>query len=152
MDRFDQLRGAKAQEMWCIFKPFATMQMAKTAKSEGRQNGLSSQRHCTSPGIKPALPAHPREIRDFCRQSASFMSPTPDFTSAPHPDVSERFDISPLRQTFKRGVDDITGWKCLAAECHRQKHGNFHLVSSGLKSFIQHCLKPYDLVTNGHSS
>nr|WP_319383560.1 hypothetical protein [uncultured Roseibium sp.] len=45
MDRFDQLRGAKAQEMWFIFKPFATMQMAKTAKSEGRQNGFTSQRH-----------------------------------------------------------------------------------------------------------
>jgi len=45
LDRFDQLQGAKAQEMWFIFKPFATQQMAKTAKSEGRQNGLTSQRH-----------------------------------------------------------------------------------------------------------
>jgi len=45
LDRFDQLQGAKAQEMWFIFKPFATQQMAKTAKSEGRQNGFTSQRH-----------------------------------------------------------------------------------------------------------
>ncbi len=26
--------------MWFIFKPFATWQMVKTAKSEGRQNGF----------------------------------------------------------------------------------------------------------------
>ncbi len=26
--------------MWLIFKAFATMQMVKTAKSEGRQNGF----------------------------------------------------------------------------------------------------------------
>ncbi len=31
--------------MWFIFKPFATLQMAETVKSEGRQNGLTSQRH-----------------------------------------------------------------------------------------------------------
>ncbi len=30
--------------MCFIFKPFATLQMAKTAKSEGRQNGFTSQR------------------------------------------------------------------------------------------------------------
>jgi len=30
--------------MWFIFKPFATKQMAKTVKSEGRQNGFTSQR------------------------------------------------------------------------------------------------------------
>ncbi|WP_421983170.1 hypothetical protein [Roseibium sp.] len=45
MDRFDQLREAKAQEMWFIFEPFATMQMTKTAKSKGRQNGFTSLRH-----------------------------------------------------------------------------------------------------------
>jgi len=39
------MKGAKAQEMWSIFKPFATQQMVKTAKSEGRQNGITSQRH-----------------------------------------------------------------------------------------------------------
>jgi len=44
LDRFDQRQGAKAQEMWFIFKPFATKQMAKTAKSEGRQNDFTSQR------------------------------------------------------------------------------------------------------------
>jgi len=44
LDRFDQRQGAKAQEMWFIFKPFATKQIAKTAKSEGRQNGFTSQR------------------------------------------------------------------------------------------------------------
>ncbi len=31
--------------MWFIFKLFATRQMAKTAKSEGRLNGFTSQRH-----------------------------------------------------------------------------------------------------------
>ncbi|MEM8704574.1 MAG: hypothetical protein AAGF82_22400, partial [Pseudomonadota bacterium] len=45
LDRFDQLREAKAQEMWFIFKLFATWQMAKTAKSEGRKNGCTSQGH-----------------------------------------------------------------------------------------------------------
>jgi len=45
LDRFDQRQGAKVQEMWFIFKPFATKQMVKTAKSEGRQNGFTSRRH-----------------------------------------------------------------------------------------------------------
>ncbi len=31
--------------MCFISKPFATPQMAETAESEGRQNGLTSQRH-----------------------------------------------------------------------------------------------------------
>ncbi len=31
--------------MWFIFKAFATMQMAETTKSEGRQNGFTSQCH-----------------------------------------------------------------------------------------------------------
>ncbi len=31
--------------MWFIFKPFATMQMTKTAKSKGRQKGFTSLRH-----------------------------------------------------------------------------------------------------------
>jgi len=45
LDRFDQRQEAKAQEMWFIFKPFATQKMVKTAKSEGRPNGFTSQRH-----------------------------------------------------------------------------------------------------------
>jgi len=45
LDRFDQLQQAKAQEMWFIFKSFAAQKMVKTAKSEGRPNGFSSQRH-----------------------------------------------------------------------------------------------------------
>ncbi len=31
--------------MWFIFEPFATWQMAETAKSKGQQNGFTSQRH-----------------------------------------------------------------------------------------------------------
>jgi len=65
LDRFDQMKGGKALEMWFIFKPFPTQQMAKTAKSEGRQNGFTSQRHRARPGNKPALHTLPREISPF---------------------------------------------------------------------------------------
>ncbi|KZM49207.1 hypothetical protein OA90_15710 [Labrenzia sp. OB1] len=39
MRRFGLHQGAKAQEIWFIFKPFATQKRTSSVKSEGHENG-----------------------------------------------------------------------------------------------------------------
>lgn len=51
--------------MWCIFKPFSTQQMAKTAKSKGRQYGFISQCQLVRLGNQPAFQTLPREISPY---------------------------------------------------------------------------------------
>ena len=46
LDRFDQLRGAKAQEMWFIFKPFATRRWPK--RPNPKDGKMASPRSVTA--------------------------------------------------------------------------------------------------------
>jgi len=78
LDRFDQRQGAKVQEMWFIFKPFATKQMAK--KRPNPKNGKWLY-HAASPRLTghKARSSH-ASSRDFAiaaAKSASFMGPYP---------------------------------------------------------------------------